>query len=50
MKRLINGIQQAGIGVEEVCVAFDWYKKYFGFNTVVFENVAEASLMHHRLQ
>jgi catechol 2,3-dioxygenase-like lactoylglutathione lyase family enzyme len=46
MKRLINGIQQVGIGVEDAHAAFEWYKKYFGFNTVVFEDVAEASLMH----
>jgi catechol 2,3-dioxygenase-like lactoylglutathione lyase family enzyme len=45
MERLINGIQQIGIGVKDAYVAFEWYKKYFGFNTVVFEDVAEASLM-----
>ena len=47
MERLINGIQQVGIGVSDAALAFEWYKKYFGFNTVVFEDVAKASLMHH---
>jgi len=46
MNRLINGIQQVGIGVKNARAAFEWYKKYFGFNTVVFEDVAEASLMY----
>lgn len=45
MKRLINGIQQVGIGVADAGAAFEWYKKYFGFDTIVFEDVAEASLM-----
>jgi catechol 2,3-dioxygenase-like lactoylglutathione lyase family enzyme len=45
MERLINGIQQVGIGVADAAVAFEWYKKYFGFDTIVFEDVAEASLM-----
>jgi len=45
MERLINGIQQVGIGVADAGAAFKWYKKYFGFNTIVFEDVAEASLM-----
>jgi catechol 2,3-dioxygenase-like lactoylglutathione lyase family enzyme len=35
-----------GIGVSDAGVAFEWYKKYFGFGTVVFEDVAKASLMH----
>lgn len=46
MERFINGIQQVGIGVNDAAIAFEWYKKYFGFNTVVFEDVAKASLMH----
>jgi len=45
MERLINGIQQVGIGVANAGAAFEWYKKYFGFDTIVFEDVAEASLM-----
>ncbi len=45
MERSINGIQQVGIGVADAGAAFKWYKKYFGFNTIVFEDVAEASLM-----
>ncbi len=35
-----------GIGVSDAYAAFEWYKKYFGFTTVVFEDVAEASLMY----
>lgn len=46
MQRFINGIQQVGIGVADACAAFSWYKKYFYFDTVVFEDVARASLMH----
>lgn len=46
MKRLINGIQQVGVGVTDARLAFAWYKKYFGFNTIVFEDKAKASLMY----
>lgn len=45
MERTINGIQQVGIGVADAQIAFDWYKKYLGFDTVLFEDVAEAALM-----
>jgi catechol 2,3-dioxygenase-like lactoylglutathione lyase family enzyme len=46
MQRVINGIQQVGIGVADAAAAFTWYKKYFHFDAVVFEDVAQASLMH----
>ncbi|HVG12800.1 MAG TPA: VOC family protein, partial [Flavisolibacter sp.] len=45
MERLINGIQQVGIGVADAGLAFQWYKRHLGFDTVVFEDVAEATLM-----
>jgi len=45
MERLINGIQQVGIGVADAQLAFAWYKKHLGFDTVVFEDIATASLM-----
>jgi catechol 2,3-dioxygenase-like lactoylglutathione lyase family enzyme len=45
MERLINGIQQVGIGVKDAKAAFDWYKKIFGTDIVVFKDTAVASLM-----
>jgi len=45
MHPFINGIQQIGIGVHNAPIAFDWYKKYFGFSAIVFEDKASASLM-----
>jgi catechol 2,3-dioxygenase-like lactoylglutathione lyase family enzyme len=45
MQRIISGIQQVGIGVSNACEAFQWYKEYFGFDAVVFEDKAPASLM-----
>jgi catechol 2,3-dioxygenase-like lactoylglutathione lyase family enzyme len=45
MHPYINGIQQIGIGVENAGAAFDWYKKYFGFSAIVFEDKASANLM-----
>jgi catechol 2,3-dioxygenase-like lactoylglutathione lyase family enzyme len=45
MQQQINGIQQIGVGVTDIYKAFNWYKKYFGFNVVVFEDKAAATLM-----
>lgn len=45
MQRAINGIQQVGIGVADAASAFAWYKKYFHFDSIVFEDVANAALM-----
>ncbi len=45
MQRAINGIQQVGIGVANAAAAFAWYKKYFHFDAIVFEDVAKATLM-----
>lgn len=45
MQATINGIQQVGIGVANAGEAFEWYKKHFGFNAIVFEDTASARLM-----
>ncbi len=42
---MINGIQQIGIGVEDVQASWDWYRKHFGFDVPVFDDEAEAPLM-----
>jgi catechol 2,3-dioxygenase-like lactoylglutathione lyase family enzyme/uncharacterized glyoxalase superfamily protein PhnB len=44
-QRYINGIQQVGIGVADARQAFDWYKRNFGTDILVFEDTAIASLM-----
>ncbi len=44
-KKIISGIQQVGIGVENAEEAFQWYKKYFGMDILVFQDEAEAKLM-----
>lgn len=41
----INGIQQVGIGIQNVYEAWNWYKKYFHFDLPVFDEAAEAKLM-----
>lgn len=45
MKELITGIQQVGIGVTDAEQAKQLYKQLFGMNVLVFDDVAEASLM-----
>jgi catechol 2,3-dioxygenase-like lactoylglutathione lyase family enzyme len=45
MERFIHGIQQVGIGVADAEVAFNWYKKIFGTDIVVFKDTAIAILM-----
>lgn len=45
MERFINGIQQVGIGVADADEAFEWYKKIFGIDIVVFKDAATATLM-----
>lgn len=45
MERFIHGIQQVGIGVCDADAAFEWYKKIFGTDIVVFKDHATASLM-----
>jgi catechol 2,3-dioxygenase-like lactoylglutathione lyase family enzyme len=45
MSYLISGIQQIGIGVSDAKQAFDWYRKNFGTDVLLFDDVAEAALM-----
>lgn len=42
---VISGIQQIGIGVSNMQEAWDWYRKYFGFDIRIFEEEAVAALM-----
>lgn len=42
---VISGIQQIGIGVKDLYVAWDWYRKYLGFDIKIFEEEAIAALM-----
>lgn len=41
----IAGIQQLGIGVENVFEAFKWYREHFGMDIPIFEEAAEADHM-----
>ena len=53
---IITGIQQIGIGVSDVVLAFDFYRTHLGFDIRIFDEAAEAHLMrpytggqsHHR--
>ncbi|MGF1670050.1 MAG: VOC family protein, partial [Balneolaceae bacterium] len=45
MKKVISGIQQIGIGTPHEEKAFKWYRKHFGMDICVFQDVADASLM-----
>ena len=45
MTQLITGIQQIGIGVQDADTAKKRYKKDFGMNVKVFDDVADAALM-----
>ncbi len=45
MEGYITGIQQCGIGVTDALVAAKYYDRLFGFNALVFDDTAEASLM-----
>ncbi len=45
MAKIINGIQQIGIGAADAKKVFDWYQKQLGFDILVFEDVAPARLM-----
>lgn len=42
---IISGIQQVGIGVENVHKAWSWYKKYFGIDIRILEESAPAEYM-----
>lgn len=45
MNKIINGIQQIGIGVKNVKEVFNWYRKNLGFDILVFNDEATADLM-----
>jgi len=45
MAKQINGIQQLGVGVENLKEAFKWYRQNFGMDILVFDEKAEAKLM-----
>ncbi len=45
MDKIINGIQQMGIGVVNAKDVFNWYRTFLGFDILVFEDEAEAALM-----
>lgn len=45
MVEIINGIQQIGIGVLDVKKVFNWYREHLGFDILLFEDEAVASLM-----
>jgi catechol 2,3-dioxygenase-like lactoylglutathione lyase family enzyme len=41
----ICGIQQIGIGYSDIKLSWRWYRKYFGMDVPVFEDIADATLM-----
>ena len=45
MSVYISGIQQCGIGVVDAAEAALYYKELLGFDCLVFDDIAEASLM-----
>jgi catechol 2,3-dioxygenase-like lactoylglutathione lyase family enzyme len=45
MTKQINGIQQLGVGVENLGVAFKWFRENFGMDILVFDEKAVAELM-----
>ena len=45
MQKIINGIQQIGIGVTDVKAVFNWYRAHLGFDIMVFNDLATANLM-----
>ncbi|QLG44000.1 VOC family protein [Costertonia aggregata] len=45
MGKVINGIQQIGIGVAHAKEVFNWYRKHLGFDILVFEDESKADLM-----
>ncbi|MCK5845967.1 MAG: VOC family protein [Bacteroidales bacterium] len=45
--KIIYGIQQIGVGVENVQQAWAWYRKYFGMDIKAFEEAAVAELMKY---
>ncbi|MBI1221316.1 MAG: VOC family protein [Bacteroidetes bacterium] len=45
MNEVISGIQQVGIGCEDVYANWKWYRKTFGMDVPVFDDAAPAPLM-----
>ncbi len=45
MSKIISGIQQIGVGIPDVDLAWAWYRTYFGMDIHVFREAAEAPLM-----
>ena len=45
MLNKINGIQQLGVGVEDVQEAWEWYRKHFSMDICMFDDEAVAELM-----
>ncbi|TVQ66098.1 MAG: VOC family protein [Balneolaceae bacterium] len=45
MKEIITGIQQVGIGVDDIDSAWKWYRTWFGTDVPVFDDEADAALM-----
>ncbi len=45
MSKQINGIQQLGVGVENLDESFKWYRQNFGMDIMVFNEKATAELM-----
>ncbi len=45
MSTAFNGIQQLGVGVQNLHEAWKWYRQYFGMDICVFEEEAIAELM-----
>jgi len=42
---IVSGIQQMGVGVHDLTLAWEWYIKAFGMDCRIFEEEAEARLM-----
>lgn len=45
MKYNITGIQQVGIGVNDVYGAWQWYRRHLGFDVRIFDDASIAALM-----
>ena len=50
MAKQINGIQQLGVGVENLGEAFKWFRENFGMDILVFDEKAVAELMLHHTE
>jgi len=41
----INGIQQLGVGVTDIEEAWNWYRRFFSMDILMFDEEAVAELM-----